>query len=283
MTETKSKIEKKTKFCTKCGIEKDLSAFYVNKEYEQQEGRDAWCKDCVASCRNKSQIKEYFFENNRKWDDRIWTSAQKKAERLANANATYTRMNDERKAIMLEKITCQQVPNSMTVYYSYIDNSNNEFVDDEEEDELVSETRRDWNNEWYGSFTKREIERLNLEYGKLASGKEIDHTTEDYLRKICKQSLTCDKLMDDFAAGKCDYSVVKDALSVLDNLNKSANLAACKRKDEAAETISICEISKYLEENGYLQTRKIEWEKDDVDLTISEFGYTVTDAIGEET
>ena len=35
------------------------------------------------------------------------------------------------------------------------------------------------------------------------------------------------------------------------------------------------EISFYLETNGHPMTRKIEWEKDDVDRTIDEFRYIV--------
>lgn len=279
-SKSRAQVAPQTKTCTKCGKEKELTAFYVNRDFKEQNGRDAWCKDCVAQCSTRSQIKEYFWENNREWNEKIWDVAQKKAERAAEGNTTIQRMNEERREKILERMIVQAIPSSMSAFYSYTDHSEQQFVPNPDDD--TKDFARTWNDEWYGSFTKREIDYLNNQYKSLASDKEIDSTTDDYLHRIAKQRLTCDKLQDDFAAGKCDYSVVKDSLNILDMLHKSANLAACKRKEDSATTLSYSEISKYLEEHNHPMTKKIEWEKDVVDMIAAEFRYTVTEAIGED-
>lgn len=274
-------MNSQTKICHKCGSEKVLSEFYSNRNWEQEELVDAWCKDCVNECKTLNDIKRYFFDNNRVWDDRIWTMAQRKAEKLANSNASYTKLDDSKKAVAIERLTCQQVPTCMTSFYKYEDHTNQEYIEETSDD--ATPNVKKWNAEWYGNFTKRELEFLNSRYKEIIAGKEIDSTTEGYIRKICKQDLLCNKLSDDFAAGKCEYSVVRDAHNIYDMLNKSANLAACKRKeDNDTATLSFSEIAKYLEEHDYPMTRKIEWPPDDVDRVIAEFSYTVTEAIGEE-
>lgn len=63
-------------------------------------------------------------------------------------------------------------------------------------------------------------------------------------------------------------------------LSKSANFAACKRKPgEGGGMGSWSELTYKLETSGYPCTRKIEWEKDDVDRTIMEFRHII-DALG---
>lgn len=274
-------IATETKICHKCGSEKTLSEYYSNRNWEAEQYTDIWCKDCVNDCKTLKDIKRYYFENNKIWDDRVWTAAQKKAEKLAQANAAFTKLSDDKKAIAIERLTCQQVPTCMQTYYKFEDHEGQEYIETENND--VTPNLKKWNAEWYGSFTKRELEYLNNRYSEITSGKEIDSTTEGYIRKICKQDLLCNKLLDDFAAGKCEYSVVRDAHNVYDMLNKSCNLAACKKKEDGdASVLSVSEISKYLEEHGYVMTRKIEWPQDDVDRVIAEFSHTVTEAIGEE-
>lgn len=66
-------------------------------------------------------MREYFWENHREWDDRIWDSAKKKAETLAAANLVYQKATEERRELILEKLTCQQIPTVMQMRYKYFD------------------------------------------------------------------------------------------------------------------------------------------------------------------
>ena len=69
------------KLCSRCGKVKPLSEYYMNREWDEQFGKDAWCKECVNRCITKDLIREYFWENNREWNETIWEMAKKKAEK----------------------------------------------------------------------------------------------------------------------------------------------------------------------------------------------------------
>lgn len=97
--------------------------------------------------------------------------------------------------------------------------------------EVADPNARTWSNEWGGNFTPRELESLNDSYARLEQDFSFnDSSMQDYARKVCRASMQVNKAMDDFAAGRCDYAAVKDAVAVFDMLSKSANFAACKRK-----------------------------------------------------
>ena len=68
-----------TKLCLHCNQVRNLSEFYSNRDWLAQAGKDIWCKKCVGQIQTKDEMREYFFENHRKWDDKIWENARKKA------------------------------------------------------------------------------------------------------------------------------------------------------------------------------------------------------------
>ena len=120
VTESKPKRTVKppqTKLCLKCGRVKPISEYYANRDWEDQLGKDIWCRDCVNRCSTKDEVREYFWENHRAWNDRIWQKAEERAEKLASNNTVYQKANDDRRRTLLEKLTCQQVPAVMGVYY----------------------------------------------------------------------------------------------------------------------------------------------------------------------
>ena len=75
--------KKVTKLCLHCGRTKPLTDYYSNRDWDEQLGKDIWCKDCVNRCTTKDSIREYFWENHREWDERIWEASNKKATALA--------------------------------------------------------------------------------------------------------------------------------------------------------------------------------------------------------
>lgn len=286
--ESKSKTapsKPKTKICAHCGAAKSITDFYGNKGWEEQLKYDIWCKACVNKCTTKEQMKEYFWENNRAWTESIWNSAVRRAENLARMNTVYQNANEERRKVILEKLACQQIPvtmqsNSLYKYephdkdgerISYKEAISNGLLDKEEDP-----NERIYSQKFNGNFRPHELVYLENYYENLG-GDDLDtENLRDYVKKLAKASLQADKAQDDYAAGRCDFSVVKDALALFDMLSKSSNLAACKRKaSDTFQTTSWSEISMALETNGHPCTRKIEWEKDDVDRTIDEFRYIV--------
>ena len=280
-----------TKLCLKCNRVKPLTDFYSNRDWGEQLNRDIWCKDCVNRCATKDQMREYFWENHREWDDKIWQKAEEKAEKLASNNMTYQKANDDRRKVILERLTCQQVPVYMSIFYKYVENGEDgktiTYADAKASGQIVEEADPDiktYSHKFNGYFKPNELEYLEEYYAGLEEDFTLSDTNlRDIARKLAKASLQADKAQDDFMAGRCDYSVVKDAISQFDLLSKSGNFAACKKKPgDTAGLSSWSELTMKLETSGHPCTRKIEWPKDDVDRVIDSYGYIV-ESLGLDT
>jgi len=282
-SKAKKPTPKKKKLCLKCGRLKDLSDYYANRDWEEQLGKDCWCKECVNRCVTKDEIKEYFWENHRLWDERIWQIARQRAEQIASTNLTYQRASEDRRVNILERLTAQGVPAAMGTMYQYFDPTKDgktlsyrEAKEQGHIEDIEDEDVKTYSKMFNGKFKKHELEYLEDYYYGLESEFDLNDTNlRDIARKLAKASLNVDKAMDDYAAGRCDFSVVKEATAQFDLLSKTGNFAACKRK--AGDSVGMgswAELTLMLETTGHPCTRKIEWEKDDVDRTLAEFRYT---------
>ena len=277
-----------TKICSKCKNTRNLTEFYSNRDWTEQLGKDIWCKSCVSKCSNKDELREYFWENNREWSDKLWNNARKKAELAANKNTTYQRAFEETKKNILDRLTCQNVLKSMQINYKFVDHTNDIHVqtyqEAKEAGQVLDEKTDDndpnvktYSEFFNGYFKADELKYLEEYYHQLENDFELsDVNVRDTAKKLAKQSLLCDQVQDKYAAGKATLADVKDALTLFDLLSKSGNFSASKRKPgDKTGMGSWAEISFFLETNGYPMTRKIEWPKDDVDKTIEEFRYIV--------
>jgi len=240
----------------------------------------------VNKCGNKEEVREYFWENNRKWDDKIWDAATVKAEKQASANSVYQKTSEERRERILDRLTCQTIPSVMGPFYIYEDHSKDgrmmTFSEAKKEGLVLEEKPKDrdikiYSKEFNGYFKQSELEYLHDYYSGLESDFDLNDTNlRDIAKKLAKASLQADKAQDDYMAGKCDFTVVKDALAQFDLLSKSGNFAACKRKPgENGGINSWSELTYKLETTGHPCVRKIEWEKDDVDAVIDEYRHIV--------
>jgi len=281
----KSSIPTKTKTCQRCGKSHPLTDYYANKDWTEQGGRDAWCKDCFARCTTKDEVREYFWYNNREFSEKMWQSASAKAEASASKNATFLKLRDDQKIKVLEKMTCQQLPSLLIQHYSFVDNTMGGKLHSYEEakaegyivEEAIDDDVKYHSSKFNGDFKKKELEYLEDYYSGLEQDFDLtDVNLRDIAKKLAKASLQYDKVQADFANGRCDISVVKDAMAQFDMLSKSGNFAACKRRPgDTSGLSSWSEIALKLEESGHPCTRKIEWEEDDVDKTINDFRYLV--------
>lgn len=69
----------------------------------------------------------------------------------------------------------------------------------------------------------------------------------------------------------------KEAQAIFDNLSKSANFAACRRKPgDAAGLGSLGQIVQRIELSGKLHTVEASFPKDDIDLIIDDFRHIVS-------
>lgn len=281
----KSKVPPKPmRVCIKCGRTRELDGYYTNREWEEQLGKDIWCKECVGKCTDKETIKEYFWENNRDWDERVWQSAIKKAEKMLIGNAMYQKSAEDRRKLLLDRLAAQQVPSVMTPFYKYIDNSKSgslSYAEAKSKGQISDEAddnEKQYNEFFNGYFAKRDLEYLQSYYQKLESEHNFDsENLRDYARKLCKASLLADKAQDDYAAGRCTIADVNNAMAQFDMLSKSSTIAACKRKTgESGGLTSWSELSYKLETTGHTMQRKIQWEEDDVDRCIKNLRHLAT-------
>lgn len=291
--EVKSRAAKKTteRTCLRCGKMLPIENFRVNRDWTDRGGHDVWCKECFGRIATKDGIREYYWENHRKWNDQLWTNAEAKADKALSNNETYNSLPDDRKESVRERTICQylgKIVNSAAEgQYEYYDSTEGgkylSYSDwkakngtKEEIKDAISDAKC-YSKEFNGYFKRSELEYLENYYAKLEDDFSFDtENRRDYARKVCKASLQADKAQDDYMAGRCDYSVVKDAMALFDMLSKSANFAACKRQPgESGGAGSWNELTLILETTGHAATRKIEWPKDDVDRTIDEYRHTV--------
>lgn len=280
---------KPMKICLRCKVSRPLEDYYVNREWKDMLGKDAWCKECVSKIATKDEMREYFWENHREFTERIWDLARARAEKLASVNQTMQKMSGDKRDALMERLTCQQIPMVMGPLYKYVDPSKlsgaTSYQEAKEKGEIIAEevdpNLKMYSKEFNGYFKPAEIEYLENYYKGLEQDFTLSDTNlRDIAKKLAKASLQADKAQDDYMAGRCDFSVVKDSMTQFDLLSKSGNFAACKRQPgEGAGLSSWSETTLQLETTGHTCTRKIEWPKDDVDVIIEEFRHIV-EAIG---
>ena len=278
-----------TKLCPHCGRVKPTTGFYKNRDWDEQMGLDLWCKDCVGKCLSRDAMREYFWENHREWDERIWDAAQKKAEALAANNVTFQRSTGPKRERLLEQLTCNQVPTLFVTHYKYFDPTKNSgaisYQEAKERGEIVEDRDPNvkvYSPEFNGMFKPAELRYLQEYYHNLENDYDLDtENMRDYARKVAKASMLADRMQDDYASGRLmDFDVVQKAMNQFDNLSKSASLAACRRKPAEEESVgSWSEMALYLETHDHPMQRPVRWEKDDVDMAIEELRHLVR-AIG---
>ena len=293
----KGKPPAQTRMCIHCGQTKPVSNFYANRDWHDNNNKDAWCKQCIAKIRSKDEMRRYFWENNRAWKENIWDNALKQAELEAVKSTVYQKSNEDRRQVLLEQIACQYVPQIMKQAQNYQyeehkkDANVNSYDEAKETGMVVEESSKPkdknlkvYNEFFNGEFKQSEIEYLESYYQGLEQDFDLSDTSlRDNAKKLAKASLLVDKVQNDYMAGRCSLQDVKDAIAQYDLLAKTGNFAACKRKPgDKGGMGSWAEICFQLETTGHTMQRKIEWEKDDVDKTIEEFRYIV-ESLGLDT
>ena len=82
--------------------------------------------------------------------------------------------------------------------------------------------------------------------------------------------------------GEISAGDYKEAQKIFDDLSKSSNFAACRRKPgESSGLGSLGEIILRLETSGELNVQGVTFEPDDIDKIIADFRHTLTAAGAE--
>ena len=278
-----TKVKTPSKLCVRCNKVLPLGKFYGNKSWADQSYHDAWCMDCATKyCKDKDTIKQYCYDNNRKWDDSFWSSAIKKAQYQLATNPDYLspKVSDEKKEEMMNTTAAKQFFSIMNMkpFYFFVDNmSGRQARRDEDEQDIP------YNKKWRGCFSAEQIEALEATYAQYEEDFVLDNVNiRDYARKVAKASLNADIAEDKMRRGQISASEYKEAQKIFDDLSKSSNFAACRRKPgETSGMGSLGEIILRLEINGVLNIEGTKFPEDDVDRIINDFRHTLK-AVGDE-
>ena len=283
----KSGLEKKC--CPKCGRALPLSKFYPHKAWKEQIFHDLWCKDCIErECTDEESLKTYFYENDRAWSEPLYEAAVRKAKKSLMANPSYVGNRSLRDREVIEQRTIVNAVLSMmnlANFYKYVDNGIvnpiSTPVDVAKEDE--QRKQMSYSKCWRGYYTPDEIDTLEEIYDQYDRDFDLsDVSMQDYAIKVVKASFNADQVYDRMRRGEASGSDYKDALKSFDDLSKSSNFAACRRKPgENTGMGSLGEIILRIEGTGKLNIEGDVWPKDSVDAAIADY-YHVVEALGRE-
>ena len=279
-----------SKLCISCNRILPLEKFSTNKLWASQQYRDAWCTECTREfCVDEETVKQYCFQNNRKFKEKAWEAAKKKAAYdLANNKVWLNPLTPpERKAKeeSLANARAFLVIKNNAYAYEYEENLR---VTDSTRDEVVHEFSSEedkpyYDKVWRGWFTKDQVEMLDEIYAKYEEDFVLDNINiQDYARKVAKASLNADIAEDRMRRGQGTPTEYKEAQKIFDDLSKSSNFAACRRKPgESTGMGSLGEIILRLETQGDLDENPYIFPDDDIDKVIAAYQYTL-EAVGME-
>ena len=179
---------------------------------------------------------------------------------------------------------------NMGHFYGYVENiksgESTEPFHDESTDGMAGQTissdpqKLEYNRKWRGHFTQEQIEALEDIYAQYEEDFVLDNVNiRDYAKKVAKASLNADIAEDRMRRGEISASDYKEAQKIFDDLSKSSNFAACKRKPgETAGFGSLGEIITRIEATGKLDTDGFQWSKDSVDMATEEYRHSLVAA-----
>lgn len=232
-----------SKLCVRCGKVRALNEFYANRGWESQSFHDAWCRECaMKQCTDRESLQAYCWYNNRRWSEELYEGAVKKAMyTLANDpvyldsnNSEEKRRAAENRAIVRAFFSVMNLSN----LYCYAPNMGEDGIcappaalEADHTEEAQKQEEQAYSKVWNGYYTQREIDYLDEYYAQLEEGFVLDNQNiRDYARKAAKASLDADIKYNRMRQGKASVAEWEKAQAIFDNLSKSANFAACKRK-----------------------------------------------------
>ena len=278
------------KLCVRCNRILPQEKFSANKLWASQQYRDAWCTECAKNfCTDEETVKRYCFENNRKFKEVAWEAAKKKATYDLNSNKVYLNpmtppeKKKEEEALAQAKAFFSLKNNSYAYEYEenihVADSTRNEVVH-----EFTDEKNKPYYDKvWQGWFTPEQVEWMEEKYAQYSEDFVLDNVNmQDYTRKVIKASLNADLAEDRMRRGQGTPDEYMKAQKIFDDLSKSSNFAACRRKPgESTGMGSLGEIILKLETQGYLDENPYTVPDDDIDEVIKAYKYTL-EAIGME-
>ena len=278
------------KLCIRCNNILPLEKFSPNRQWASQQYRDAWCEDCAKKyCVDEETVKRYCFENNRKFKENAWEAANKKAVYNLNNDKEYLNpmTTPERKKELEALAQARAFLSLKNNVYAY-EYEENVRAADSTRDEIVHEFTEEkdkpyYDKVWQGWFTEDQVAWMEEKYAQYSEDFVLDNVNmQDYTRKVIKASLNADLAEDRMRRNQGSPDEYMKAQRIFDDLSKSSNFAACRRKPgESTGMGSLGEIILKLETQGYIDENPYTFPDDDIDKVIQAYKYTL-ESIGME-
>lgn len=211
----------------------------------------------------------------------------KKAQYSLATNADYLngKNTEERRQAIANAAACKAFFGMMNMLgiYQYVDNVNRPDTQTAADSDEDGGEKLEYSKKWRGRFTHDQIEELEATYAQYEEDFVLDNENlRDYAKKVAKASLNADIAEDRMRRGEGSASEYKEAQKMFDDLSKSANFAACRRKPgESSGLGTLGEIILRLETSGELNDRGFTFPEDDIDKIINDFRHTII-AVGAE-
>lgn len=275
-----------SKMCLRCNRVLPLTDFYGHKNWREQVYRDAWCKECAAKyCRDMETLKSYCYENNRRWEDSFFSSAMKKAQYYLATDAEYLSGSQEKREAIANAAACRNFFSMMNMngIYQYVNNVDAPDTQTDADSAPQADSPLEYSKKWRGLFTQEQIAELEETYARYEEDFVLDNESlRDYAKKVAKASLNADIAEDRMRRGEGSASDYKEAQKIFDDLSKSSNFAACRRKPgESSGLGNLGEIILRIELSGAIKDDGVTFPEDDVDRIINDFRHTLI-SVGAE-
>lgn len=283
------------KMCIMCNKVKAVTDFYPNRGWPAQQNCDLYCKTCARTMvHDEASLRKYMWENNRLYSEALWESAKKSANRILANNKEYIsqRISPERKKEIEDDTTAKQalVVMNLAHFYRYNENADpfgnidpfdpntkaGMVVNVKDDVSVLDDSRKYYDAEWMGTYSKIELDYLNSYYKRLSDSFTLDDiSAQDYARKVAKASLEADKRYELMRTGKCSSKDWREAQDIFDSLSKSSALTAAQRKDRDNTTNqSLAEIIEMIEVKHHAEMPKVTFPPDDIDKILADFAHT---------
>lgn len=263
--------------------------------WRDQKYHDAYCKDCAREmCVNKDGVREYFWHNNRLWDERIWEKAGERAQYKLATDPEYLnpKTSDKRKVELTVLYTAQQCLPIMNSYYHYSanitedgeyvqfdpDSNDGTLVVGEDGVEEAPSSAKRYSREWNGYYSQADLDFLNDYYEQLENDFTLgDVVMRDTAKKVAKAALADDRTYNAMLENKGSVADWKNAHDVYEKILQSTNFAASQRKGNVNEgmkalgtIIAAVELKKDIGELCRMQ----KFPEDDIDKILRDFAHT---------
>lgn len=225
----------------------------------------------------------------------------KKAQYSLATNAEYIdpKTSAKKRDSIAGKVAARQFFSMMNMknFYHYVENVRSSDIGTEDQQsgdtdaessnnndgdqaDQTRSTKMVYNKQWRGYFTEEQIDILEETYSRYEEDFVLDNVNIcDYARKVAKASLNADIAEDKMRRGEISAGEYKEAQKIFDDLSKSSNFAACRRKPgESSGQGSLGEIVLRLEVNGDLNISGVTFPKDDIDLICENLYHTIAAA-----